>query len=88
MTTNLRKRIIEYTAIFEPSDQGGYVVSVPVLAGCVTQGETFEEATENIKDAIKGYLSVLKDEGQTIPQEKADIVITKISIANPSTSSL
>lgn len=85
---NLKKKIIEYTVIFEPDDQGGYVVSVPALPGCVTQGESFEEAISNIKDAMKGYIEVLKEEGQAIPQEKSDIVITKVTIANPSVSSL
>lgn len=88
MKKNVTKKILEYTVIFEPAEEGGYVVSVPALSGCVTQGETFEEATENIKDAIQGYLQVLKETGEDIPQEKADIVITKITVANPSRLSL
>lgn len=36
----------------------GYVVEVPKLPGCVSQGKTLDEAIENIKDAIKGYLHV------------------------------
>lgn len=84
----LSQKILEYTAIFEPAEEGGYVVSVPVLSGCVTQGETFEEAIDNIKDAIQGYLEVLKGEGESIPQEKTDIVITKVSVTNPTASSV
>lgn len=80
---NLTKKILEYTVIFEPAEEGGYVVSVPAIPGCVTQGETFEEAVANIKDAMQGCLAVLKEEGEDIPQEKSDIVITKISVANP-----
>lgn len=55
---NLTKKILEYTAIFEPAEEGGYVVSVPAIPGCATQGETFEEAAVNIKDAIQGCLAV------------------------------
>ena len=57
---NLTKKILEYTAIFEPAEEGGYIVSVPAISGCVTQGETFEDAVKNAKDAIKGCLEVLK----------------------------
>ncbi len=61
------QKVIEYTAIFEPAEEGGYVVSVPALPGCVTEGESFEEASLMIKDAVEGYLQVLKDTKQTIP---------------------
>ena len=84
----LTKKILEYAVIFEPAEEGGYIASVPAIAGCVTQGETFEQAVENVKDAIKGCLEVLKEEGEDIPAEKSDIVITKISVANPIISSL
>ena len=61
---SLKKKILQYTVIFEPAEEGGYVVSTPALPGCATQGETFEEATIAIKDAITGYIAVLKEEGQ------------------------
>ena len=80
---SLSKKILKYTVIFEPAKEGGYIVSVPALQGCVTQGETFEEAVAMIKDAIGGYLEVLKEEGQEIPQEQFDVVITQVSIHNP-----
>ncbi|OGE18861.1 hypothetical protein A3J19_04895 [Candidatus Daviesbacteria bacterium RIFCSPLOWO2_02_FULL_41_8] len=83
MNKSLSKKILEYTAIFEPAEEGGYVVSVPALPGCVTQGETFEEASAMVKDAIDGYLSVLKEEGEDIPQERPEVVITKVSVNNP-----
>lgn len=57
-------KIYQYTVVFEPAEEGGYVVSVPALPGCVTQGETLEEAMAMAKDAIEGYLSVLKDDGE------------------------
>jgi predicted RNase H-like HicB family nuclease len=83
MVKKLAKKILEYTVIFEPSEEGGYVASVPALPGCATQGETFEEAVVMIKDAMEGYLEVLKEEKQDILQEKGDVVITKVSINNP-----
>lgn len=80
MSDKLSKKILKYTVIFEPAEEGGYVVSVPALPGCITEGDTFEEAVEMVKDAMKGYLSVLKKEGLEIPKEKDDIVVTKISV--------
>jgi antitoxin HicB len=83
MKKSVTKKILSYTAIFEPAEEGGYVVSVPALPGCATQGETFEEATEMIKDAIDGYITVLKESGQEIPEE--NVIVTKVKIANPTT---
>ena len=64
MDKPLSKKILEYTAIFEPVEDGGYVVSVPTLQGCVTEGDTFEEASMMIKDAVEGYIQVLKEKGK------------------------
>ena len=74
----LKKKIYKYTAIFEPAEEGGYVVSVPALPGCVTQGETFEEAHQMAQDAIAGYISILKEDKEEIPVEKEEITISKV----------
>ena len=42
--------------VLEPQDEGGYTVYVPTLPGCVSEGETREEALKNIKEAIELYL--------------------------------
>lgn len=80
MVEPVSKKIFKYTVIFEPAEEGGYIASVPALPGCTTQGETFEEAVEMIQDAISGYLAVMKEEGQDIPTEKDDVVVTKVSV--------
>ncbi|MFN6528821.1 type II toxin-antitoxin system HicB family antitoxin [Nostoc sp. ChiSLP03a] len=48
--------------VLEPSDEGGYTVHVPSLPGCISEGETLEEALENIQEAIELYLEPLEDE--------------------------
>lgn len=83
MSKKISKEILKYTAIFEPAEEGGYVVTVPTLPGCITEGDTFEEAVYMIKDAMKGYLAVLKKEGLEIPKEEEDIVVTKVSVPEP-----
>jgi len=72
-----------YTAIFEPSLEGGFVVSIPTLPGCISQGETFEEAKQNIQDALAGYLAVLKEDGDEIPTEFAEPIVTKVIAPDP-----
>ena len=48
--------------VLEPSDEGGYTVYVPSLPGCITQGETIEEALANIQEAIELYLEPNEDD--------------------------
>lgn len=75
---NKRKQLFNFTAFFEPAEEGGYVVNIPALPGCITQGETFEEAEAMAKDAIEGYLQTLKDLKKEIPLESERIIISKI----------
>ena len=42
--------------VFEPAEEGGFTVYVPSLPGCISEGDTFEEAVENIKEAVELYL--------------------------------
>lgn len=50
--------------ILEPSDDGGYTVLVPALPGCITEGETKEEALRNAREAIVLYLEPADDDMQ------------------------
>ncbi len=59
-----------YTVLFEPAEEGGYVVTCPALPGLVTEGETLEEAREMAKDAIQAYLGSLRKDGLPIPPDK------------------
>lgn len=47
--------------VFEPSDEGGYTVFVPALPGCISEGETLEEARSNIREAIALWLEDVDD---------------------------
>lgn len=77
---NHEKKIYRYTALFEPAEEGGYVVSIPALPGCVTQGETFEEAKKMARDAIKAYVAVLRQDGDPIPHEKDETITAPIFV--------
>lgn len=54
--TRKKKKVMQYNAVFQEEKDGGYSVWIPALPGCTSQGDSFEEATANIKEAIELYL--------------------------------
>jgi predicted RNase H-like HicB family nuclease len=58
-----------YTVKLQPAEEGGYVVTVPALPGCHTQGETYEEALANAGEAIQGFIEFLQKTGRPVPVE-------------------
>lgn len=48
--------------VLEPSDEGGFTVYVPALPGCISEGNSRDEAMENIREAIKLYLEPIEDD--------------------------
>ena len=67
----------DFDVFLEEAEEGGYVVTCPALPGCVSEGETREEAIRNIRDAIEGYITVLHRHGQSLP--KVDIETVKVA---------
>ena len=56
----IAKKVYQYTAIFEPDkESGGYTVTIPSLPGCISEGDTFEKALENIKYFPRGAWKIL-----------------------------
>lgn len=55
--------------ILEPSDQGGYTVTVPSLPGCISEGDSVDDALINIREAIELYLEPVEDDW--LPDENA-----------------
>jgi predicted RNase H-like HicB family nuclease len=75
-----------YTVLFEPAEEGGYVVTCPALPGLVTEGNTYEEARNRAVEAIEGYLESLQKDGLPIPPDKKlllEPVKEEINIALP-----
>ena len=72
-------QIYNYTVIFEKEIEGGYHAFCPKLKGCHSQGDTFEEAVENITEAISLYIYSLKEDQQLIPKE--DLIFKSVQIA-------
>lgn len=60
---------LRYTVMMEKNEEGGYTVTVPSLPGCISEGSDWDEALENIEEAIAGYVEVAKKLGKAIPVE-------------------
>jgi predicted RNase H-like HicB family nuclease len=52
----LKKQVLKYTALFEAQKAGGFTVTIPALPGCISEGDTYEKAIKNIKEAMALYL--------------------------------
>ena len=61
---------IHYTVKIHPAAEGGYWAEVPALPGCFTQGDSLEEVTGNVREAMECHLSSLVREGLPFPVEK------------------
>ena len=66
---------MQLTVVLEPQEEGGYAVYVPSLKGCVSQGETKEEALKNIKEAIELYLEPDTNELVEFKGEQVKVVV-------------
>lgn len=80
------KSPLKYTAVFEPAEEGGYVVTFPAIPGLATQGETLEEAREMAADCLHAYLESLRIDGQPLPYEAPEGLITErlaVTLASP-----
>lgn len=73
------KQIYNYTVILEKEEEGGYHAFCPLLKGCHSQGDTFEETIENIKEAIELYIESLRADNQPIPKE--DLIVKPLTIS-------
>ena len=78
------KNILKYDAVFEEQEVGGYTVTVPVLPGCISEGDTFEEAKSNISEAITVYLESLLMDGEEIPDPVNATFVGPVEVNRPS----
>lgn len=73
----------EYSVVFMPEDEGGYSVLVPALPECHTQGETFQEALANAREAIGLCLEGRLADGEEIPIEHEGAILVRVAVAVP-----
>ncbi|MGH3685944.1 MAG: type II toxin-antitoxin system HicB family antitoxin [Pseudonocardiaceae bacterium] len=70
-----------YTIVVEPEDTGGFMVSVPALPGCFTQGATIEECRERAAEAIEVHIAGLEADGEPVPEERGIPQLLTVTIA-------
>jgi predicted RNase H-like HicB family nuclease len=72
------KKSYNYTVLLEKEEDGGYHAFCPILRGCHSQGDTFEEAIANITEAIELYIESLIADSQPIPRE--NLIVKPLSV--------
>ena len=73
-------KVYKYTAIFEADQEvGGYTVTIPSLPGCISEGDTFEEALKNIQEAASLYLEVMRKK-EKIPTEESGVIVAPVHV--------
>jgi predicted RNase H-like HicB family nuclease len=66
---------MKYRVIVQPDEDGVFVAECPNLPGCISQGQTREEAKANIAEAIAGYLESLEERGEPAPPSIEEEII-------------
>ncbi len=55
--------------VVHPGEDGCWIAECPSLPGCISQGKDRENALENIKEAIEGYIAALEEDGLSVPED-------------------
>lgn len=79
---------LPYSIILQPSPEGGYAIAIPELPGCISQGETVEEAATMIEDAKRGWIEAALEDCIEIPEptrSSADDFSGKFNVRVPKT---
>ena len=63
-------KLVNYRLLLQKEPEGGYTITVPTLPGCVTFGETVDEAIAMAREAIELYIEDLQEKGEEIPTEE------------------
>ncbi|MGQ9532459.1 MAG: type II toxin-antitoxin system HicB family antitoxin [Desulfotomaculales bacterium] len=63
-----------------PEEDGRWTAEVPALPGCVTWGNTREQALERVREAIELYLEVLAEEGKPLPEDRSDFARVEVAL--------
>jgi len=62
--------MMQYAVLLEECEEGGYTVTCPALPGCISEGDTYQEALDNITDAIQLYLRAVASEIDLLRQKR------------------
>ncbi len=68
-----------YTIILNRQPDGGYHASCPALRGCHSEGDTLDEAVDNMREAIEAFIESIEAHGEEVPHE--DLLIKSLGVA-------
>jgi antitoxin HicB len=71
----------KYKVVFESAEEGGFVVTCPAVPGTVSQGETYEEALANIKEAVELALECYREDGVPIPED-VEVIVEEVEVTS------
>jgi antitoxin HicB len=66
---------MKYRVVIETDEDGAFIAECPALPGCISQGKTRDEAVENIRDAIRGYLESLRKHNEPVPPPVTEEIV-------------
>jgi antitoxin HicB len=70
-----------YSVLLTPDlEDGGYTATVPALPGCISEGDTVDEAVANAREAIDCHLQGLADDGEPIPEEQVSPQLVAVDV--------
>lgn len=78
---------LSYRILIRRDQEGGYTVMVPALPGCITGGDTLEEAIENAREAVELYVESLLEMGEDVPTEDETLELI-LTVNAPGASTL
>ncbi|HEX5413225.1 MAG TPA: type II toxin-antitoxin system HicB family antitoxin [Terriglobia bacterium] len=64
--------------VIYPGEDGYWLAECPSLPGCVSQGRTKEEVTQNIREAIRAYVAALESDGLPVPEERFEVLVMAV----------
>ena len=64
--------------VIYPGENGYWIAECLSLPGCISQAETKQEAVDNIREAIEGYIAVLEEDGLPIPEERFEALVLAV----------
>jgi predicted RNase H-like HicB family nuclease len=66
---------VKFRVLIEPDEDGVFVAEVPALPGCITQGNTRDEAVKNVREAIAAYLESLEAHDDPVPPPISEEIV-------------
>jgi len=73
--------MVKYNVVLEQAEEGGYVVTCPAVPGTVSQGDTYDEAVANIKEALELALECYREDGVPLPED-VEVIVEEVEVAS------